>query len=316
MAPDAFRTLPLTDLGPDPDRFSFSWPPPRERAGLAERIARQGLLRPLWVLREGGRWVVAAGTRRLAALASLGWERVPVRVLEDVGPRGLWDRLLTDHLDHRSLNPVEAGLYLERRMAATGEDPEDLAGGVLPLLGLAPRAGAAQDPLWLSGLPGDLRDAVVEGRVPVAAARVLRDVPRDEALAVLRWLQAWRLGVNRFSELARWALESAWREGLAAGDWLEREGLASWTGDPASLRAEVRRRRYPAVARHEEAFARAVRGLGLPPQARVEAPPGFEGGWLECKVRFRSLEELARVLDELRGHVGAGRWDGLGELLG
>ncbi len=316
MAPDSFLFLPVTELRPDPERFSFSWPPPGERAGLAERIAGQGLLRPLWVAREEGRWVVLAGSRRLAALGSLGWERAPVRVLKPADPRDLWDRLLADHLDHRSLNPVEAGLYLRRRMEATGEAPEVLAGRVLPLMGLAPRAGAAQDPLWLSGLPGDLRDAVAEGRVPAAAARVLRDVPREDALAVLRWLHRWRLGVNRFSELARWALESAWREGLPVGAWLEREGLGAWTGEPGALRDEVHRRRYPALARHGEAFARAVRGLRLPPQARVEAPPGFEGGWLACTVRFRSLEELEQVLGDLRERVGAGQWEGLRELLG
>ena len=316
MDPDPFRVLPVTELHPEPARLSFSWPPPRERAGLAERIAGQGLLRPLWVLREEGRWVVLSGARRLAALASLGWERAPVRVLEPGDPRELWDRLLADHLDHRGLNPVEAGLYLGRRMAATGEAPEALAGRVLPLLGLAPRAGAARDPLWLAGLPADLRDAVVEGRVPPAAARVLRDVPRGDALAVLRWLGRWRLGVNRFSELARWALESAWREGLPVGAWLEREGLGSWTGDPGSLRDEVHRRRYPGLARHGEAFDRAVRGLRLPPRARVEAPPGFEGGWLACTVRFGSLEELEGVLAEILGGVRAGRWDGLRDLLG
>src|SRR3954465_10080507 len=48
---------------------------------LAQSIARLGLLHPI-VVAPNGRLV--AGARRLAAVKSLGWTRVPVRVVRSV----------------------------------------------------------------------------------------------------------------------------------------------------------------------------------------------------------------------------------------
>ncbi len=307
MEPDALR--------PDPERYSFSWPPEEERTRLAESVARVGVLRPLWVREEGGGLTVVAGHRRLDALRRVGASSVPVRITDLEGP-ALWDLLLEDHADHRPWNPVEAGLYLRRRTADTGEALEGLAETVFPRLGLAPRPQAARDALWFAGLPAPLRDGVVEGRVPSAAARALAGVPEPEALSVLTWLSAWRLGGNRFAELARLALECAWAEGAEVEGWLRAEGLWEWKGTPEGLRAELRARRFPTVTRWEGRFRRVVKDLEVPEGVRVEAPQHFEGGELRCAVAFRSLEELARRLGEARRAAESGAWDALAEFLG
>ena len=307
--------VPLERLSDDPERFSFSWPGAADRERLEQSLRHHGVLRPLIVAQQGGRTVVVSGSRRLRVLRRIGARRAPVRVAALDGT-ALWDHLLADHLDHRALNPVEVGLYLRRRTRDTGERLEDLAPRVFPLMGLAPRVSAARDPLWLAGLPPDLRDAVAEGRMPPAAARVLASAPRDDALAVLRWLGRWRLGVNRFAEAARWALECAWAQGKPVCRWLAEQGLDRWEGPPQDLLRRVRRARYPTLSALERDFAGCVRALGLPEGVRIEAPPGFEGGFLVCSVRFRDLEELAARLRELAGRVEAGRWNRLKEFLG
>jgi ParB-like nuclease domain len=52
---------------------------------LARSIQERSLLQPPVVRRDGGRWVLVAGMRRLTALRSLGWAETPVVVAESIG---------------------------------------------------------------------------------------------------------------------------------------------------------------------------------------------------------------------------------------
>ncbi len=300
-------TVPVGELVVRPDRYRFSCPADPTPAALADSVARHGLLRPPLAAAEGGGWVLVAGHRRVAALRTAGLDAVPVRAVDIVDRPALWDLLLEDQLASGPLNPVEQGRYLRLRTADTGEPLEQLTSSVFPRLGLPPRVGAARDPLWISDLPEDLRQAFADGRLPTQGVRLLAGAPKDDAVAVLERLSRTRVGVNRFGELARSILECAWRDGLSAAAWLEREGLADRPGDPDALRAEVRRRRYPALAGHEDRFRRDLADLGLPGGVRVAHPRGFEGGRLTLSVSFETLDDLGRILDRLRHDLGAGR---------
>jgi hypothetical protein len=235
-------------------------------------------------------------------------------------PPELWDLLLEEHLAARPLNPVELGLYVRRRTAGTGESPAGLPAELFRRLGLPPRAAALEDYLWISELPPAHRDGFALGRLPLAGVRVLLRAPREDALALLDLVGApssgAAVGVNKLSELARWALECAWGEGLPLAAWAEREGLRAFAGEPERLRAEVRRRRYPELTAWEADFREDVREAGLPPPVRVSHAPGFEGGRLTCAVTFASLEELGGALAALEECLRSGRLDRLGRYLG
>ncbi|MEW6488693.1 MAG: hypothetical protein AB1578_12375 [Thermodesulfobacteriota bacterium] len=329
-----WRRVSLGELVLAPERYAFSWPGEGD-APLRESLARFGQLRPLVVLggaaHQGGP-VLAAGHRRAAALGALGedtaWARVLVLPFGEPGtdPPELWDLLLEDHLAARPLNPAELGLYVRRRTAGTGESFAGLPPQLFRRLGLPPRSGALEDYLWISELPAVHRDAFALGRLPLAGVRVLLRAPREDALALLDLVGASSkregagagaaVGVNKLSEIARWALECAWGEGLSLAAWAEREGLWAFAGEPEALRAQVRRRRYPELSAWEADFREDSRGLGLPPEARVSHAPGFEGGRLTCTVSFASLPELGRSLDALEEGLRAGRLDRLGRYLG
>lgn len=319
-----WRRVSLGELVLAPERYAFSWPGDSD-APLRESLARFGQLRPLLV-RDGPEPVLVAGHRRAAALEALGAESAWARVLpfsfgEPVtDPPELWDLLLEEHLAARPLNPVELGLYVRRRTAGTGESFAGLPPELFRRLGLPPRPAALEDSLWVSELPPAHRDAFALGRLPLPGVRVLRRAPREDALALLGLLgpssAGTAVGVNKLSELARWALECAWGEGLALAAWAEREGLHTLEGEPERLRAEVRRRRYPELTGWEADFREDARGLGLPPQVRVSHAPGFEGGRLTCSLSFSSLEELGSALAALEEALRSGRLDRLGRYLG
>src|ERR1039458_6016765 len=54
---------------------------------LEESMARDGQLDPVIARRKGERWQVIDGFRRLAAAQHLGWERVKVRLFDQLSDR-------------------------------------------------------------------------------------------------------------------------------------------------------------------------------------------------------------------------------------
>lgn len=77
-----FQRIPveLIEIGPEQARTSKK---SLEEGidDLAESIKRFGLLHPITVFPENGKYILIAGQRRLLAVRQLGWEEIPARVL-------------------------------------------------------------------------------------------------------------------------------------------------------------------------------------------------------------------------------------------
>ncbi len=311
-----WRTVHPRDVTDASETFSFSWPTAEDQQGLRRSLGRHGVLRPLLcVASKGSELRLVSGGRRLAWAGTVGLAAVPVAVLEDCGPGELWGRLLAEAHDHRSLNPVEVGLYLRRRQAHTGETLEDLEAEVLPALGLSPRAVAAEDVLWVSGLPPEHRHGFADGSRPLHAARLLRSASQEDSLAVLAVTNGLVGGINKFTDLVRILLECAWRDGVPVAEWLATQELNSTTAGLEGLREQVRHRRYPHLSRWEEAFPVAVAGAGLPSGVGIHPPRGFEGGRYQCRVMFSTLDELRQHIATTLERLDGGRLVQLQEFL-
>ena len=311
-----WRAVGTGQLESDPGVYSFSCPLPEEVRALEADLNRNGVLRPLLCSATGqGGWRVLSGHRRLQWALAAGLAGIPVAVLEPCGLPWLWDLLLADALDHRPLNPVEKGLYLRRRMGCSGESMADLEAAVLPLLEMPPRAAAADDVLWVSSLPPEVREGFADGTRPLHAARLLRGAAREDALAILGATAGLVGGINKFTEVVRLLLECSWRDGLPVRGWLGREGLDRVWQSLDEFRLEARRLRYPRLSRQEDTFSRVIDRAGLPPGGGIHAPRGFEGRRYQCRLSFSSLEELRRELKETLQCVDEGRLAGLEEFL-
>lgn len=160
--------------------FSVREPSQRLRSGiepealgrLADSIATEGLHQPIGVSGPGadGLYDIVWGHRRLLAVRLLGWPTIPARVF----PAG-YDPLLasvSENIQRENLTPVEEALAIQRFL----ERGESLAG----VTRLFRRSRA-----WVTGrielleLGEDLRAAVHEGRLTMAAALALRVVDHD-----------------------------------------------------------------------------------------------------------------------------------------
>jgi len=95
-------------------------------AELAESIKLHGLLQPLVVRKEDDGYRLIAGFRRLRAVKSLGWEKVPASVVK---PGEITDEELTlvENLMRKDLDPVEEAAAFAEILERTGWTHEELA---------------------------------------------------------------------------------------------------------------------------------------------------------------------------------------------
>lgn len=97
------------------------------------------------------------------------------------------------------------------------------------------------------------------------------------------------------------------RDGLSFRDVLDGPALARISSDPRlgrsdklkRMKEELRRLRFPRLARLEDAIESRVREMKLGPLIQISFPPGLEGGGLTVQVKAASHAELERSAREL-----------------
>lgn len=251
----------LTALAPNP------WQPRRsmdadELAALSSSIAQQGLLQPIVVQpAEGGRYVIVAGHRRVAAYEKLHqadrarWARIPAVVRTGLDDAKLAALAYTENVARAALTAVEEGTALQamvdKGLARTNEE--------LASLVQQPVARIKRLRRLVTG-PRIIRDAVDAGfMVPLGAGadgterRELRRLEFNSALAFVRLHEhlkasSPRKADERVERAIRKALAGNWSvrrceafvEGLVEGREVEPETDAS--PPRAALFTETKRR--------------------------------------------------------------------------
>ncbi len=174
-------------------------------AGFDELVAsvrRSGVLVPLLLERRGERYVVVAGHRRYKAAGMAGLVEVPAQIMVDEGGAA-WGGAFAENMFRQDLSAMEEGAAvvdcLER-----GEFTAESLGAAL-----GKSVGWIEDRVAIAAWPGEVAQAVHEGRISVAAARHLvrigDEVHRDMLLnyacengatarVTAAWFQAWEAG--------------------------------------------------------------------------------------------------------------------------
>lgn len=87
--------------------------------GLAQSIAKEGLIEPIVVRPKDGRLELVAGSRRLAACKLLGWRKIPSRILE-LNDQESFETAVAENVARRSLSPIEEAKAFERYIETNG----------------------------------------------------------------------------------------------------------------------------------------------------------------------------------------------------
>lgn len=134
--------------------------------GLAESIRSHGIVQPLLVRRRGDGFELIAGERRWRAARLAGITRVPV-VVKEVPDESLLEIALIENIQRENLNPIEEAQAYKKLIDTIGLTQEALAARV------GRDRSYITNYLRLLGLPDDLQQLVIEGRLSTGHARTL-----------------------------------------------------------------------------------------------------------------------------------------------
>ena len=195
---------------------------------LAESIKQVGILQPLLVSVNMDRFVLIAGHRRLAAAKQAGLTRVPC-IIHDLENTDLQRYALIENLQREDLTPLEEAQVLKQLIDLQRLDYRQVAA----LIGKS--KSYVGERLALLDLPGDLKDAVIQGILPLKKAILLKKVSKLKLRAKLIELSAsWDLDTLR-SEVES-LLEKVERGRKPREKWESLPGLKEFTLTTSGVR--------------------------------------------------------------------------------
>lgn len=138
--------------------------------GLRASIAARGVIEPIVVRPQAGRFQIIAGERRWRAAQLAGLERVPV-VVREASDEDVGLLALVENLQREDLNPIEEALAFRRLADVGGMTHNAIASEV------GRSRTAVTNTLRLLELTPQVRRLVETGRLRAAAARALVPLP-------------------------------------------------------------------------------------------------------------------------------------------
>ena len=164
--------LPLTSIVPNPNqpRTCFDDASLDE---LAASIAKDGLLQPLVVRKDGKKYQIVAGERRWQACKKLKMKTVPVTIIEADEAKTL-ELALIENLQRTNLNPIEEARGYKALISATGMKQDEVAQAV------SKSRAAVTNALRLLDLPEEVQELLYDGKLTAGHARAILAVPDEE----------------------------------------------------------------------------------------------------------------------------------------
>jgi ParB family chromosome partitioning protein len=264
------------DSNPQQPRQAFD---DQEIEALADSIREHGLLQPVVVRRNGERYQIIAGERRLRAAIKAGFDHVLAQVKE-AGEREMAELALVENLQRKDLNPLEKATAFQSYLHRYGCTQEELASR------LKLDRSTIANLIRLLELPATVQDAVRQGRISQGHARALLPLGDErEQVAFLARIEKEGLSVRATESLVQEAVRRADAERL--------------TDDGDQPHVPIASSRMANLADLEQEFRAA---LGTKVDVRQTA-----SGRGRIVIHFASHEEFERLRCHLHGQVGQPR---------
>jgi ParB family chromosome partitioning protein len=140
---------------------------------LADSIRQHGIIQPLVVRRNGGRYQLVAGERRWRAAKTAGLSDVPA-VVQEISDDRLLEITLIENIQREDLNPMELALALERMARELNINQEEIGRRT------GKDRSTISNAIRLLQLPPDLQQLVAERRLSAGHARSLLALTDEE----------------------------------------------------------------------------------------------------------------------------------------
>jgi len=159
---------------------------------LANSIKEQGILQPLVVTaKEDGRYELVMGERRLRAAKRAGLNTVPA-IIREASEQQKLELALIENIMREDLNPMELALAYEKYLREFELTHDDAARR------LGKSRSAISNTIRLLQLPEEIKDALREGRLSGAHAKIIVGLPTvEQQLDMYKRVVERGLSINR-----------------------------------------------------------------------------------------------------------------------
>jgi len=133
---------------------------------LSDSIKEHGVLQPVLVTENNGRYTLVAGERRWRASKQAGLNEIPA-VIKDLTPVEISQIALIENLQRDDLNPIEEAQGIKNLMSEFGLTQEEVSKK------LSKSRSAIANTLRLLNLPDFILNHIVEGKISAGHGRCL-----------------------------------------------------------------------------------------------------------------------------------------------
>lgn len=187
-------SVELIDPNPYQPRKEFA---EADLAELADSIRQIGIIQPLTLRKNGNRYQLISGERRLRAAKLVGLTEVPV-YLREADSQSMRVMALVENIQRSDLNAIEVAEGYQELINVTGCSHDELAAFV------GKSRTAVTNSLRLLRLPQMIQQAIVEQRVTMGHARALLGLEQEsDQLDLLRLIEGKGLSVREVEALVK-----------------------------------------------------------------------------------------------------------------
>jgi len=158
------------NVNPQQPRKSFS---DRELNELSESIKEYGIIQPLIVTRQNGRYQLIAGERRLRAAIKLNLKEVPV-IVREASEQEQLELALIENIQRQDLNPIETALAYRKLIDEFNLTQDELAKKV------GKARPSVTNTLRLINLPDEIQLGLMQGKITEGHAKIIVGVEGEE----------------------------------------------------------------------------------------------------------------------------------------
>jgi ParB family chromosome partitioning protein len=254
-------SVDLVDPNPFQPRKEFR---EEDLADLAASIKEHGVVQPLVATKQGDRFRLIAGERRLRASKLAGKKTVPV-ILRSFDEQQQLEVAVIENIQRAELSPLELAVAYQKLIDQFNLTTEAIAGRV------GKAAPTVRNILRLLKLPYEAKKALQEGQIVEGQARAILTIEDSkDQLKMLDMITRQEMTVRQAEEIAR--------------NWKQDKELIS-------KRVEKKISDYQSI----------IDGLEKHLGTKVEVLNNAQGG--RVVIRFYSQEELTRIYEDITGET-------------
>lgn len=147
---------------------------------LVDSIKEYGIIQPLLVTKNGDKFELIAGERRLRAAKVAGFKKVPV-ILRDANKREKLEVALVENIQRENLNPIDLASAYQKLMSEFNLTQEEIAKRV------GKSRPSVANTLRLINLPEEIKLAIIDGKITEGHAKYLLGLESpDKQLTLFR----------------------------------------------------------------------------------------------------------------------------------